>query len=235
MKRSSQEDRQHLLKLHAQGMKNREIARTLNITHRTVAHHISKHGLRANGAVGCKLELIDENHAKCSRCKEIKSLEDWPIARDKQKYPYRLSYCRLCRKKQMYRRLNISPETFMGDRFNKVRLRAKKNGVEFNLTKEYLIDLYKHQKGNCFYTDEHMTLMTGQGRKPTGISIDRIDPILGYSNDNVVLCTSRFNTIKSNMSLEEIEKWMPPIFEKIRMWRRRGIFVFNCCQHDEEF
>ncbi len=21
----------------------------------------------------------------------------------------------------------------------------------------------------------------------------------------------------------------------IRMWRRRGIFVFNCCQHDEEF
>lgn len=21
----------------------------------------------------------------------------------------------------------------------------------------------------------------------------------------------------------------------IRMWRRRGVFVFNCCQHDEEF
>jgi hypothetical protein len=21
----------------------------------------------------------------------------------------------------------------------------------------------------------------------------------------------------------------------VRMWRRRGIFVFNCCQHDEEF
>ncbi len=21
----------------------------------------------------------------------------------------------------------------------------------------------------------------------------------------------------------------------IRMWRRRGIFVFNCCQHDREF
>lgn len=24
-------------------------------------------------------------------------------------------------------------------------------------------------------------------------------------------------------------------FEAIRMWRRRGIFVFNCCQHEEEF
>lgn len=24
-------------------------------------------------------------------------------------------------------------------------------------------------------------------------------------------------------------------YESIKMWRRRGIFVFNCCQHDEEF
>jgi hypothetical protein len=23
--------------------------------------------------------------------------------------------------------------------------------------------------------------------------------------------------------------------ESIKMWRRRGIFVFNCAQHDEEF
>lgn len=23
--------------------------------------------------------------------------------------------------------------------------------------------------------------------------------------------------------------------QSIKMWRRRGIFVFNCCQHDEEF
>jgi hypothetical protein len=45
------------------------------------------------------------------------------------------------------------------------------------------------------------------------------------------------------------EKWLKEVLAKgykisyvfddrpkvIRMWRRNGIFVFNCCQHDEEF
>jgi hypothetical protein len=45
------------------------------------------------------------------------------------------------------------------------------------------------------------------------------------------------------------EKWLDEILAKgekiefvfddrpkvVRMWRRKGIFIFNCCQHDEEF
>lgn len=57
----------------------------------------------------------------------------------------------------------------------------------------------------------------------------------GYTNDNVVLCTSRFNTIKSNMTIEEIEKYMPAIYKRIQMWRRRGIFVFDCNQSGEVY
>jgi len=235
LKRSSQENRKKILELHTKGMKNREIARFLNITHRTVSHHIVKNGRRANGAVGCKLDVIDEFTARCSRCNEIKSLVDWPMAREGKKYPYRLSYCQACRKKQIYQRLNECPESFMGDRFNKVKRRAVIEKTDFNLTKEFLIQLYRSQKGLCFYTDEKLHLMNGKGRLPTGLSIDRVDNSKGYTIDNVVLCTSRFNTIKSNMSLEEIRKWMPSIYEKIEMWRRRGIFVFNCCQHDNDF
>ncbi len=224
-----------LLELHKTGFKNRQIARELKLSHRTVAYHISKNGLRANGAVGCKLDIVDEFHIRCSRCKEVKLIKDWPMARDGQKYPYRLSYCHECRKKQMYERLNKNPESFMGDRFLKVKRRAKVEKVDFNITKEFLIDIYKKQHGKCFYTDEILQLTNGKGRLPTGLSIDRVDNSKGYIIGNIVLCTSRFNTIKSNMTLEEIEKWMPPIFYKIQEWRRRGIFVFNCCQHDDEF
>lgn len=216
-------------------MKNREISRITNISHRCVGYYIDLHGRRANGAVGCKLEKIDESHAKCSRCKEIKPLIDWPIARDKQKYPYRLSYCRNCRRKQMYERINRSPKNMMNDRFNKINLRAKRENVEFSMTKEYLIRLFEYQKGRCFYTDEILSVILGSGRDRNGLSIDRIDNAIGYINENIVLCTNRFNTIKSNMTLEEIKMWMPPIYEKINDWKRRGIFVFNCAQHDEEF
>lgn len=233
MKRSSKETLEKLLLLHSQGLKNREIARKLDISHRTVAYHIVKNGLRANGAVGCKLDIINSDHAKCSRCFGVFPLKDWPTARDGKKYPYKLSYCRFCRKKQMYNRLNKYPESFMGDRLLKIKRRAKKENIEFNLTKDFLISLYKNQNGKCFYTDEILHLMNGQGRLQTGLSIDRVDNSKGYLIDNVVLCTSRFNTIKSNMTLEEIEKWMPPIYKKIQDWQRRGIFVFNCCQNYE--
>ncbi len=39
-------------------------------------------------------------------------------------------------------------------------------------------------------------------------------------------------TIAKGISVEFVFDDRPKV---IRMWRRRGIFVFNCCQHDEEF
>jgi hypothetical protein len=56
---------------------------------------------------------------------------------------------------------------------------------------------------------------------------------------------------KGNTEPDEVikERWLDDALEQgenidfvfddrpkvVRMWRRRGIFVFNCCQHDEEF
>ena len=136
--------------LHGKGLKNREIARNLDITHRTVAYHLARNSLKANGAKGGRLEIIDDKRARCSRCKNIHALEDWPTAREGKKYPYRLSYCRDCRRKQQYARLNGSSKAIVNDRFNKVRLRAKELGIEFNLTKEYLLNLYEKVMVNAF-------------------------------------------------------------------------------------
>lgn len=235
MTKTSEDQIRKILSLHQDGLKNREIARYLGISHRCVGYYIGLNGRRANGAVGCKLDKVDDYNARCTRCKNIYPLKDWPIARDNKKYPYRLSYCRHCRKKQMYDRLNKNSESFMGDRFNKVKRRAKVEKVPFNLTKEFLINLYNYQKGLCFYTGEILHLTNGKGRLPSGLSIDRIDNSKGYNIDNVVLCTSRFNTIKNNMTLEEIKNWMPSMYEKIEMWKRRGIFVFDCNQSGEDF
>lgn len=235
LKRSSPCQILHITQLHSTGLSNREIGKKIDLHHRTVGYHLKKNGLNPNGVIGKKLELVGENEAKCSRCEGIFSLQDWPMAREGKKYPYRLSYCNACRKKQMYKRLNDSPKSFMGDRFNKIRLRAIKEGTEFTLTKEHLIDLYDLQEGKCFYSDIKLTLMTGKGRLPTGISIDRVDNSKGYTNENIVLCTSRFNTIKSNLTMQEIEKYMPRIYKRIEIWRRRGIFVFDCNQTGRDF
>lgn len=47
------------------------------------------------------------------------------------------------------------------------------------------------------------------------ISIDKVIPEKGYISGNVVLCTNRFNTIKNNLSLEELNKYIPAFYDKI--------------------
>ena len=45
----------------------------------------------------------------------------------------------------------------------------------------------------------------------------------------------KHKTLEGAVPLNTIEFVFDDRSKVIRMWRRRGIFVFNCCQHDEEF
>ena len=40
-------------------------------------------------------------------------------------------------------------------------------------------------------------------------------PELGYTKGNVVICTKKINICKSSLTMEEIKKWMPPLYKKI--------------------
>ena len=74
------------------------------------------------------------------------------------------------------------------------------------LTIEYLKQLYTNQKGLCFYT--HLPLEFHINNiNPNGISLDRLDPKLGYIPGNVVFCLFRINTMKGSLTyLEFIEE-----------------------------
>lgn len=60
------------------------------------------------------------------------------------------------------------------------------------------------------------------------ISIDKIIPEKGYVEGNVVLCTNRVNTIKSDLSLEEMKEWIPSWYQKVvEIWRSKGLSCFQ--------
>lgn len=235
LKRSTKEDVLNILEFHSKGFKNREIARKMNLSHRTIAYHVKKNGLIANGSRVYHLDKIDEDNARCSKCKQIHPLIDWPTAREGKKYPYRLSYCKFCKKKQYYDHVNKNIENYISDRLRKLKLRCKNRNIEFNITTDFIIDIYTQQEGLCFYTDTPMTYLSGAGRNRNALSIDRVECKLGYTMGNVVLCCLRFNIVKQDLTLEEMKNWMPPMYERIAMWRRRGIFVFDCNQTGVEF
>jgi hypothetical protein len=79
---------------------------------------------------------------------------------------------------------------------------AKKRGIEFSLTKEYLWNLFLEQKGLCFYTGVPITMNTRNNKKTA--SLDRLNSFASYVEENVVWCHKDINSMKWKKDEEEI-------------------------------
>lgn len=95
-----------------------------------------------------------------------------------------------------------------------VRHRARKNAIECNIDAEFLKTLFKKQEGLCAISGILLTFIKGQGHIQTNASIDRIDPAKGYVKDNIQLVANQVNTMKSNLSLEQLIAWCAVILKE---------------------
>ncbi len=79
-----------------------------------------------------------------------------------------------------------------------------------DLTTDYLVDLFKSQKGKCYYTDQELLLHAGKVR-PCTASLDRLVPSDGYIKGNVVWCAFFVNTMKGGLSEQEFYSFIKKI------------------------
>jgi hypothetical protein len=93
------------------------------------------------------------------------------------------------------------------------RNRCRQMDIPINISEDFISCLLSKQQGRCFYSDAELS--TDPSSRDKIPSLDRIIPTLGYTEDNVVICSKRMNTIKSNLSLVEIKRMMPPIYKKL--------------------
>lgn len=100
--------------------------------------------------------------------------------------------------KYSYAHRNKSPYNFMRS------LLSKKYGERKEISPEFLQKLYEKQNGLCAISGIEMSYVAGQGRIGTNISIDRIDPDKGYTQDNIQLVTCDVNRIKGVLSMNEL-------------------------------
>jgi hypothetical protein len=141
----------------------------------------------------------------CSSCKRCLPVDAFtPSRRKSTGYP-----CQKCRKQfdaQRYR----TPEW----RFSEARRRAKQKGREWNLSLEDYKTLINQP---CRYCEKSL-----QG--DTGIGLDRMDNVEGYSRGNVVPCCGLRNEIKGDhLTYEEVMK-LAPTLKLLRLERdKKGI------------
>jgi hypothetical protein len=203
--------------LHAEGKTNKEISVILGKARHTIAHHLKREGLTFNGPGKTKLTLVPGGNARCRACGEVKplDLENFRLKRGgshgKRYFTGTCNPCHLVNKRR-YRNRNV----FLY-RVVSIRAYAKKHELAFDLTEEHLRNLFDKQGGKCFYTDHTLTTeMTNRGSgRHHSLSVDRIFPHEGYVQGNVVLCTLKANTVKNDLSLDEIAAWLPGWYQRI--------------------
>lgn len=205
---------QQILDMNSKGILNREIARMLSIHHKTVAEYLNQNNREQNFA-NQPIDMVSDNEAKCRKCEEIKSIDEFQFGRKGQDYEYKFSFCNECRRKQVRLNLNSDIERFLNYHYNRTKLRAKKNNILFDLTKGQYLEQYNNQNGLCFFTDEKMICELGSGVHKNSLSIDKIIPDKGYVLGNFVFASNKINTCKNDLTLDEIKLWMPLWYERI--------------------
>jgi hypothetical protein len=213
-----------IFSLHSQGRRNQEIAAIVGVSRNTVQYHIESNGLQYNGPRKYEFEKIGKDKFRCSKCKEIKPLsESRTRIHSKTKNHYQSSYCVSCRSKQSiekhYEKNYKDPESFFKYKRLRIKSAAKQRGIEFNLSENHLFDLFEKQNQKCFYSDKPLIVFVGERENQDlgqFISVDRLDNNKGYIDGNVCLCLNRVNSIKSNLTEQELKDFIPDWYDRIK-------------------
>tara|TARA_B100000242_G_C42882070_1_gene409279 strand:- start:91 stop:699 length:609 start_codon:yes stop_codon:yes gene_type:complete len=169
-------------------------------------------------------KIFKSGKKKCSRCKKIKLLSGFrPIPKKQQNKKgivIYVSHCNACDAKRTAKFKSLKGSTIEGSAYYlmsnvKRRCRDKKLKNEININ--WIVARWYKQKGLCHYTKLKMNFLTNRksSRKGGGykknnrlnVSLDRINPSLGYLKSNVVLCAWLANNMKQDLYKKEFIKY----------------------------
>jgi hypothetical protein len=149
-----------------------------------------------------QLSLKKEGKRRCNNCKEI-----YPY--DTEHFNSNRGICKFCSKKSgkiRYQSLmnNLTTEKLLKIRCEQAYQRACKKGWEFDITPEYLLEIYNKQNGNCYYSGIKMEIsLKGYTNNNYVLSVDRKNSNEGYIKNNIVLCCDSVNTMKMKLETNE--------------------------------
>lgn len=138
----------------------------------------------------------------CGKYKDVNCFNHNPDARLRDFHTTICTKCRVERNRQFesVREDSSKLHKILNSRLLSARDRAKRHNWQFDLTLDYLFQLWEQQSGICALSGINMTYTRFNGRTHTNVSIDRIDPTKGYVKGNIQLVCMACNQIKSDMT-----------------------------------
>lgn len=101
--------------------------------------------------------------------------------------------------------------------YSDVKSDAKQRGIEFNLSKEYLWELYLKQNKKCQLTGLEINLNYSEKNNTQTASLDRINSFLGYTESNVQWVHRKANFIKMKLTQDELVEICRKVVENAKI------------------
>lgn len=121
---------------------------------------------------------------------------------------WRKTHKERCQKiKQTYKDKSLLNFQFINKKSN-----AKRLNICFDLTLDFITELWNKQEGKCFWFNIPIFLNKDR-RHPLKATIDRLDPSKGYTLDNVVWASALANIGRGNCPIEEFREITKNIVE----------------------
>lgn len=171
----------------------------------------------------CKT-IIDGNK-KCFKCKTFKPVEEF--SKNRSTIDGYQKCCKECfanydSVKSNYKKKNDTLKTdlmvYLRNKTSSLERKCKIKNLDFDLDKNFLYEMYLKQEGKCFFTDIEIKHNIGCHQYDS-ISVERLDPNLGYVKNNVVLSSFSINSFKGMMNEDEFKKYLNLIIPKLEKYK----------------
>ena len=150
----------------------------------------------------------------CTSCNKTKQLSQF----EHFKEGFVRGVCQQCVTLQRARKTSATPESYLRVLNTQLKSQRVKQGVDYELTTEDLIDLWEIQDGRCALSGVLMTHQRDgtygdRKQKEFNASIDRINPNGPYVRENVQIVAARVNTMKHTLGEDMFMWWVKNIYE----------------------
>ena len=153
---------------------------------------------------------MESTRVTCKFCSKEKPVEAF--------FPSRLEarQCKDCIRLSRQRRVNVNHEKYLKRAAQQLKHRRVKDGYQWTIDTQYIVDLWAEQDGKCAVSGLNMTHHRGAKDKkmPLNASIDRINNAEHYVPNNIQLVCYQVNIMRHTLDVGEFEWWIRTIYEQ---------------------
>jgi hypothetical protein len=141
---------------------------------------------------------------KCLICGEVDEAKFYTKTKSKCKLCYSIEYKnRPDKKNYIDKQKKWVSNNLIKFRVLSAKHRAIKDGIDFELTDDIILDKLNQQDNKCYISKLPISL---ESKNPYSLSLDRLDSGQGYTIENTIIVTKFVNNCKNNLHIDEFIK-----------------------------